>query len=230
MPDVKRSALDSLPPARRKIITALKISGELAAEDIAGRVHTSPGAVRQQLIAMRGEGYLQTRALRDGPGRPKLLYRLTDEGEALFPSSSPEQFTAALEAAREMGPDILTEILRRMTRSFFERIRPRLAGQSPEAQLEAGMEILREQGFFPAARTLPGGRIQLTLFHCPFVETARRVPELCDSEMECFRLVAAAGDVTRIAHRLDGQASCTYLFRLSDALHVSPGVPVGSPG
>ena len=215
---MKRSALDSLPSARRKIVVALKISGELSAEQIASRVHTSAGAARQQLIAMRGEGYLHARALRDGPGRPRLLYSLTDEGEGLFPSWSTEQFTGVLEAARETDPPVLEQLLDRMTSRYFEEVRPRFTGQSIEAQFETGTEILREQGYLPASRALSGGRWQLTLFHCPFVATARRVPELCESELACFRLLTSGGEVTRVAHRLEGQATCTYIFR--------PGVAV----
>lgn len=209
---MKRSALDSLPAARRKIVVALKISGELGAEQLAARVHTSAGAARQQLIAMRGEGYLSARAFRDGPGRPRLLYSLTDEGEALFPCSSNEQFTGVLEAARETDPPVLRQLLSAMTQRYADAIRPNFTGKPLEVQFEIGMDILRDQGYLPASRALPDGRWQLTLFHCPFADTARRVPEFCESELECFRALGCGGDVARVAHRIQGQATCTYLF------------------
>lgn len=210
---MKPSALDALPTARRKIVIALKVSGELGAEQIALRVHTSAGAARQQLIAMRGEGYLQTRALRDGPGRPRLLYSLSGKGEDLFPTFSPEQFTGVLEAAREIDAGVLERILDRMTQRYFEKIRDTFAGESLEEQFEAGMDLLRDQGYLAGARPLPGHRWQVTVFHCPFEPTATRVPELCQSELRCFELFCCGGEVTRISRRPDGDTTCTYLFR-----------------
>lgn len=195
---------------------ALKISGELGAEQIALRVHSSAGAARQQLIAMRGEGYLEARALREGPGRPRLLYSLSAQGEELFPTSSSEQFTGVLEAAREIDPALLEKILDRMTERYFEHIRAVFSGQGLEQQFEAGIEVLREQGYLAGARPLPNGRWQVTVFHCPFEATARRVPELCRSEQRCFELLSCDGTVTRISHRTEGDTTCTYLFQPAD--------------
>lgn len=77
------ATLDSLPEARREILAALKQSGPLTIAELAPRLGVSREAVRQQLVQLEGEGWIERHLERAGaarPGRPRGLFRLTPRG------------------------------------------------------------------------------------------------------------------------------------------------------
>ena len=79
---------DQLPTTRKSILETLKREGKAAIADLAGRLGMSGEAVRQQLLQLQREGWVE--AIRDEAhekrsGRPAAHYRLTPAGDHLFP-------------------------------------------------------------------------------------------------------------------------------------------------
>lgn len=210
------SALDRLHPLRRKLAVLLKKNGEFAVEDAVRLSGAAPGSVRQHLAVMRAEGLIEMHALRGRAGRPRHVYTLTLAGEALFPYASSAQLTNLLRAIDELDGTTRERLIRRTSELYAAELSPRFAGRTFEEQVLIGQEILAGEGFLPVLRPLSEGGWQLTLFHCPFYETARKVPSLCESELLCQRLLMPGGEVTRIGHRLNGLKACTYLIRPGD--------------
>ena len=110
---------DQLPTTRKSILETLKREGKAAIADLAGRLGMSGEAVRQQLLQLQREGWVE--AIRDEAhekrsGRPAAHYRLTTAGDHLFPKNYDQLGIALLDAvAGHLGPDALSRVLAGMT-------------------------------------------------------------------------------------------------------------------
>ncbi len=63
--------LNAMSSGRRALLSAIKQSGEASAEQLAGEVGVTVGALRQQLVSLEAEGLIAHRDERPGPGRPR---------------------------------------------------------------------------------------------------------------------------------------------------------------
>ncbi|MFL5312077.1 MAG: helix-turn-helix transcriptional regulator, partial [Myxococcales bacterium] len=73
---------------RHSILEALKREGPLAIAQLADRLGMSGEAVRQQLVQLQREGWIEAlhdRAVARHSGRPAARYRLTQAGDHVFP-------------------------------------------------------------------------------------------------------------------------------------------------
>jgi len=210
------SPLDALPTTRREILIAIKMAGETSAELIAGNLGISAGATRQHLTAMRAARLVDLRESRDGPGRPRHLYFLAAGGEAMFPRSNADYLNGVLTAASELDPGLVDTLLRRMGRLRYEDSRERLDGRSFDERLELVRSIYASEGFLPLATRRSEGQYELTLYHCPIMDTATSFPSICDAELACVReSLDARTDVAE--HRLHGRRVCKFVIDTGQA-------------
>ena len=79
------ATLDTLPATRRALLDALKRQGEARADELATILGITVSAVRQHLAALHGDGLVTHSEVRAGPGRPHHKYRLSEQGDNLFP-------------------------------------------------------------------------------------------------------------------------------------------------
>lgn len=205
-----QSPLDTLPSTRRKLIIALRMDGELSSDEAATRLGLSPGAARQHLMGLRAAGLVSVRELRDGPGRPRHLFRLTPEANALFPRAN-AKFVTNLLAAAASTPEEVRAIIERMCDIQIAKTAGALVGKPLAEKVEVLLKSFENDGFLPAMRQLPDQRWQLSLFNCPLLEIAEKYPAFCDAEANCVARAAFA-EVERVGFRLGGQRACTYLI------------------
>ena len=78
-------ALDFFSSPRQVLLIALKNLGEATTEQLARETYVSPGAVRTHLLALAAQGLVTYDRIRNGPGRPRHMFRLTGAGESIFP-------------------------------------------------------------------------------------------------------------------------------------------------
>src|SRR5438876_968476 len=70
---------------RQEILTALKLDGCRTAEELAHALGISQVAVRQHLTSLEAEQSVVVEIERKGLGRPAHRYRLTPQGDEMFP-------------------------------------------------------------------------------------------------------------------------------------------------
>ena len=203
------SPLDALPTTRREILTAIKIAGETSAEVIATRLGISAGATRQHLTAMRASKLVDLRESREGPGRPRHLYFLSAAGEALFPRNNADYLNGVLAAASEIDPDLAGRLLERMGRIRFEGNLARFDGRPFDERLGVLRELYAGEGFLPVTAQGEDGQHELTLYHCPIIDTASRFPGICDAELARMGESLDA-NLSVAEHRLGGDRLCRF--------------------
>jgi len=71
----------------------MKDRREITIDQLSEETLLSPGAVRQHLLALEAQGLVSYIRVREGPGRPRHVFRLTTQGEDLFPQSTPSSRT-----------------------------------------------------------------------------------------------------------------------------------------
>lgn len=199
-----------LGDTRQAVLLVLKRLGNATQSQVAREVPFAPATLREHLQSLVASGLVQRQGSRHGkPGRPEVVYALTDRGNALFPNRAAQVLRELIGHLTERG---YTRVLRRFFEDRVDTRRPaalaRLNGLSGRARLQEVARILSEEGFMAQVGTGPY-EPTLRLCHCPIrdVVSITRMP--CQFEQQ---LIAEL--LERQLHRLeyipDGDASCSY--------------------
>lgn len=208
--DQLETTTDSLSPARRNVLIALKEQGEACADDLAASLGISPSAVRQHLAGLRTAGYVSTRPSRGRPGRPVDLYHSTSRGDEVF---RPHDSTLTLELLRDVeaeDPELVDRIFERRERRRAAEYRSKLAGLDFEERLSGLCELLDAEGYLTRWSKLDDGAYLVTFNNCAIWKIAQHYRLACTTELDFLRDVLGEVTVERIVHRRDGNYSCGY--------------------
>ncbi len=201
---------DSLSPAQRKVLIALKKQGEASADDVAGALGVSASAVRQHLTGLRAAGFVATRQARGRPGRPVDLYHSTDDGNAQFASHDGSLTLELLEDLEAEDPELIGRVFHRREQRHAESFRKTLEGLDLPAQLATLTELLDGEGYLTQWSELDDGAFVLSFHNCAIWSVAERFSQACSTELDFLRDVFDQAKVTRVVHRRDGNFVCGY--------------------
>src|ERR1700751_927119 len=104
---------------RAAVLLALKRAQPLAAADLARELGVSVNAIRHHLKELQAESLIQYGREQRGVGAPTLAYRLSAQGEALFPRRYEEALTLMLDRlvskeGRQAAVDLFEEHFRQL--------------------------------------------------------------------------------------------------------------------
>jgi DeoR family suf operon transcriptional repressor len=213
--DVERVSmiLDSLSPAQRKVLIALKKLGEASADELAAALGISSSAVRQHLTGLRASGYVAHRPARGRPGRPVDLYHSTDDGDALFAPNASSLTLELLEDLEAEDPELIGRVFRRREQRRAEAFRSELEGLDLPAQLAKLTELLDHEGYLAQWAALDDGTYVLSFNNCAIWNVAEHYVQACSTELDFLRHVFTDAKVKRLVHRRDGSFTCGYEIR-----------------
>lgn len=204
-----------LGESQRSLLVELKRRGEATLAEVAGSVELASETVREHLNALTARGLVQrVGRRRDGPGRPRIVYGLSDRGEALFPHREGallgELASHLVESGRE---DVLEDFFEWRIGQQRDSAERRLRGREGLERVREVARILSEQGFMAEVEEDEGGALLLRLCHCPLKELveASRLP--CRAEVE-FVEELLGESLVRETWIPEGDHSCTYRLEL----------------
>lgn len=203
------SSLELLSPTRQLLLLALKRRKRATADELAADCYLSVGAARQHLMALVMQGLLGYEEERRGPGRPRHIFTLSPEGEALFPRQTTLIARAVLRALKDEDQDTLRRVLDSVAEMQRANVMSRLSGKEGFERLREFANILEEGGYFPELER-DGNSAILRFFHCPFMDVAAAHPEVCDAEVRCMARVLQGVRIERIAHMFEGDGHCVF--------------------
>ncbi len=203
-------AIDTLPVARRSLLTALKRAGEARADELAEVLDITVSAVRQHLTAMADDGLVDHVDVRNGPGRPAHVYRLTEMGDSLFPRTYGTIVNELLGELEEEAPDLVDRLFERRRRRRVERAKERLAGLGFADKVVALAAILDDDGYLAEAVPGPDGSFRIVEHNCAILAVASKYGAACGTELEFLREVLPEATVERVAHLMAGGHVCAY--------------------
>ena len=201
-----------------RVLYALKSTGQQTADALARRLKVTVVAARQQLGRLLEKGLVAFEDRREGVGRPKRVWSLSDAGHAGFPDSHASVTVDLIQAIGTLfGPDGLDRVIdereQAMRRLYAERLRP---ARSLVERAKLLAEQRAEEGYMAEVKRLPDGALMLIENHCPICVAAKACQGFCRSELNLFRdVLGPDASVEREEHILAGARRCAY--RISSA-------------
>jgi predicted ArsR family transcriptional regulator len=218
-PEPLDANLDLIPEARREIIRLLKRRGPLPVEEIAEALAVTVSGARQHLSSLERDGVVTYQRVRQGPGRPRHLYELTERGDALFPRRYAELLGELLGYVREADPGLVDRLFARRSQRRFESARPRLDDMSLVERLREVVRIMDEEGYYPELQNQREGEWRILVRNCPVLALGEKYSQACNSEISFLRKALPETEVRRVAHQVNGNSCCAYEIR---SLHTVP--------
>jgi predicted ArsR family transcriptional regulator len=208
---------------RQVILDFVKRRGLARAEDIATHAGITPSGIRQHLTALERDGLLACRERREGPGRPKHFYELTESADALFPRRYDDLANELLSYVQDESPDLVARVFERRAARRLENGRLRTAGLPFDAKVREVAKILDDDGYLADFQAQPDGSYLITEHNCAVLGVARKYAMACGSELQFLQDLLPEAEVERVAHMLSGAHVCAYRV-------ASRGQGPGTPG
>jgi len=194
---------------RGEVLRELKRAQPLTAKTLGEKLGVSTNAIRHHLKELAAETLVTYGREQRGVGAPTFAYRLSPQGEALFPKRYEQTLTGLLDrVAERQGRAATAEMFEDLYADLTRRLQVELEGVAPEARLTAVTRVLSDAGYM-AESDAAGGSFRLAEHNCAIKSVAERFPEVCAAEAKFLQTVLAAS-VERTAHIVDGCNACEY--------------------
>lgn len=204
---------ESVSTTRADILREIKLRGGATSAELAAQLGVSSQAVRQQLALLRKRRWVSSAPRAGaGRGRPVLVYRVTDAGEANFPKFY-DALTATLiqTLGTRYGEDGLRAVLADITDRQVAAWQPVLAGKPLRERIAALRGIYFDADPFTEVRNDADGAM-LIEHNCPYLTVARAEPRLCSLTLSTMkRLLGVEVERTERFQRGDGR--CVFRIR-----------------
>ncbi len=211
-------ALDLLPEGRRAAVVLLKRRRSLPASEVAESLDLSVSGARQLLSALERDGLVTHERDRDGPGRPRHLYELTERGDRLFPRRYAELANELLGYLEELDDGLLERIFQRRRQRRLEDARHRLEGRDFAGKVRELTRILDEDGYEADVQERDDGTFRIVEHNCAVRRVAEKYGHACSSEIGFLRDALPEAEIDRVTHIASGGPACAYEIRP----HTSP--------
>lgn len=207
---------------KTRILFELRGSGRRTANEIASSLKIQVSAVRKHLDALYAAGIVAQEFVKDGIGRPKKFYSLSEIGREMFP----RQYELVLNS-------LIEKLIASTDRSFAENLMKRVATdilrlkqlefQNGEKESTLGERLDRLKlsaakfGFDTAIETLDSGSIRLISHNCPLYKSAKKYPDLMCKGFHGEIIRNALGtDNVKLEHCvLSGDSTCVHFINLA---------------
>jgi DeoR family transcriptional regulator, suf operon transcriptional repressor len=195
-----------------QILEFLLRNGPASIKELEGATGVTATAVRQQLTSLTSEGLVAMRKERQGVGRPRNLYQLTERSHGLFACYNDE---LALDLIHELmeteGVDKLRYLLNRVGSRLASQYRRQIQGEVLGDRVRELSAVLNRRGIRVDTEQA-GDAIILREYNCPYHEIASVHRDVCEMERNAFSQALGA-DVTLHDCIQDGHHSCQFVVR-----------------
>ena len=200
---------------RQQILDYLRHQGRATVKDLDAHLSLTSTGVRQHLTVLEREGMVEAQEERGRVGRPALVYRLTEQGDALYPKSYDELANVLLEEVRELaGGQALQTLLRRVATRFADPYRERMENRSVSERVHEASRIIGERGCLSDC-VQDGDDWLIRQYTCPFPKVASQNSCVCSLDVEFIRQLVGA-DARLTTSLLRGDRACTFRIRQVD--------------
>ncbi len=201
---------------RQQILDYIRRQGRATVKDLDSFLKLTSTGVRQHLTVLEREGLVTAHEDRGRVGRPALVYKLTEKGDALYPKSYDQLANVLLEEVRELaGAEALQKLLRRVASRFAEPYKERLEGRPLSDRVLEASQIIQERGCL-AECSQDDGDWLIRQYTCPFPSVAGQNSCVCSLDVEFVRQLVGA-DARLTTSLLRGDDACTFRIRPVEA-------------
>jgi DeoR family suf operon transcriptional repressor len=197
------------PSTDADFLDLLRSTGALSVAELADAMEVTPTAVRQRLTRLMSQEIIRREAIRNGRGRPKHRYWLTDKGLRMTGSNFADLAMALWKEVRALNdPELRREMLRRIAQALARGYANQVQGKTTIERLRSVAEILAQRRI-PASVDENSAKPTLIAQVCPYPELAEQDKSICTMERLMFSELV--GEDLRLTEcRLDGGEQCRF--------------------
>lgn len=198
--------------SQARILEELKRSGAGTIQALAERLGLSVETVRTHLKGLAAKDLVERRGQRKGgPGRPEIIYGLTENADSLFPGREGEILQELARFLEDEGyGELVGRFLEARMAERLESAHERLEGLEGDDRLEAVAEILSEEGFMARVdEDEETGEVLLRLCNCPVRDLVAATKAPCREELGFVRKLLDA-QLRRVSYIPSGDPACVY--------------------
>lgn len=162
------------------VLQHLRRHGQATIKELEGVLGVSTTAVREHLAHLQSHSLVTSNTVRYGPGRPRLVYTLTEKAQRLFPKHYDLLINLLLqEIATQEGLAKVEHLLQRISTRLAQEYSDRMNANDIEERLTELRRCLESQGI--ASDVQPSGD-GIRIFSCPYLDVANEHNEVCEME------------------------------------------------
>lgn len=207
------SALTTIGQRQKSLLQSLLHSqAGLTIDELSRTLAISRNAVKQHLVSLKGNGFIENSTMSSTGGRPSKLYMLTDEGKELFPRHY-DLFTNLLMRLlqEKIGDDTLkgylTELGTQLANEFQGHMHDK---ESLADKVNELTSIMYELGYEAKAEHKQDGLHEIIASNCVFHKLANDNNLVCELDLS---LISAALKNVNIEHKecmVKGGSCCRF--------------------
>ena len=203
------TAQNTSSPAGQMLEFLLR-NGPAAIKDLEQASGVTATAVRQQLSSLMSEGLVVMTKERQGVGRPRNLYQLTERAYSLFSYYSDELALGLIQELLETeGSDKLRYLLARVGDKLAGQYRRQIRSEATGNRVRELSTLLDRRGIRVALEHADDVII-LREYNCPYHDLASVHRDVCEMERNVFSQALNA-DVALTDCIQDGHHSCQFV-------------------
>jgi predicted ArsR family transcriptional regulator len=193
-----------------QILEYLLRNGSAGIKELEDALGVTATAVRQQLANLTAEGLVTLSKERQGVGRPRNVYTLTDRSHSLFACYCDELALSLIHELLETeGTDKLRYLLARVGDKLAVQYGRQIRGEALGDRVRE-LSVLLDRRGIRADLELHGDTIILHEYNCPYHELASVHRDVCEMERKAFSQALGA-QVTLGNCIQDGHHSCQFV-------------------
>lgn len=197
---------------RRQIVQILNRQGKATVDELARALGVTLMAVRLHLVVLERDGFVSRETVRKGPGRPALVFSLTEKALDELPKNYHVLADKLLEGMEgHLSEDQLTAVCGAVATSLASAHSSRMTGLPLADKVAEASRILSEGGCAADWEETTEGYV-IHEYNCPYFRVAQKHPQLCQMDQEFMRDLLDA-DVEIGSRLVDREQRCTYVIR-----------------
>src|SRR5256885_10258630 len=162
-------------------------------KQLAQRLGVSVTAIGHHLKELEAASLIAYGRVQRGVGAPAFAYRLSPDGEALFPRAYEETLTQLLQRVAEQGGrQAAVGLFEDHYRDLTQQLQTELAGAAASERLDLVARLMNQQGYMAEWREA-AGTFRLSEHNCAILAVAGRFPQGCGCEGRVLRVGIGPG-------------------------------------
>jgi DeoR family suf operon transcriptional repressor len=195
---------------RQEILEYLRAKGAADVNELAETLGLSPVTIHYHINVLQRDGLLETKAVRQGVGRPRKVFSLRDSAYEKFPQSYHRLSNRLLEILKSrMTEADIQALFEHIGADIASEHATDLNGKPLEEKIATLISLLGEEGFMSRLEKVGADQFVLTQVNCPYQYVATRHPEVCELDLQLMN-TALGTEVKRGTCVANGDAVCTF--------------------
>lgn len=203
-----------LSGSKKELLDLIKHKGQVTIDESVEETDLAKTTLREHFTQLERDGYIERSYERSGRGRPSLQFKLSKQGNSLYPSYEPQMMRELVRFLQSEGKE---EALEMFFKKFWDQRYKKLElmletenVQSEEEKIRVVTKMLEEEGFMPEYEMNgEAGDLTMKECNCPFREVVKVTKLPCTLEEEFYRKVFEK-NVERTTYIAEGDFACTY--------------------